>query len=59
MGKNSKARTKGFSIIAVLLMVFSLLAPAAISAEANTTAINKLSSSLVEQFENEEKLLLL
>eukprot|EP00130_Batrachochytrium_dendrobatidis_P008491 XP_006683366.1 hypothetical protein BATDEDRAFT_93127 [Batrachochytrium dendrobatidis JAM81] len=55
MGKNSKARTKGFSIIAVLLMVFSLLAPAAISAEANTTAVNKLSSSLVEQFENEDK----
>ncbi|RDW22210.1 hypothetical protein CWR48_00450 [Oceanobacillus arenosus] len=55
MGKNSKARTKRFSIIAVLLIVFSLLAPAAISAEANTTAVNKLSSSLVEQFENEEK----
>lgn len=49
-----KFRAKTFSMIAVVLMLISLLAPVAISAEANTTD-KKVSASLAEQFNKEDK----
>lgn len=52
-GKHSYFQVKAFSIFAALLMVFSLISPSIIKAEAANQA--KLSSSLVEQFESQEE----
>lgn len=57
MGKVRHFQVRTFSIIAALLMVFSLIAPVAANAEAsNTTAENKISSSLLKQFSNEKEI---
>ncbi|PAV31297.1 hypothetical protein CIL05_01195 [Virgibacillus profundi] len=51
--RKNRRQVKVFSILAAFLMVFSLIAPSAISAESVNSA--KLSDTLVKQFENTEK----
>lgn len=52
-GKHSYFQVKAFSILAALLMVFSLISPTLANAEAANHA--KLSSNLIEQFDKQEE----